>query len=242
MHDFGPRFRATMKWREKVVMTDEAVEYERKWNTLRGGHQPFAFTRNQRRQLKRWFDFLDEDGSGEIDATELRDPLLSTGVFAVPLLLEHSDFVRVPASATGICVFLLFVCLFVSVIICGRVICSAVLNVHVIAGRVCRVWWEAGIAQNIRDIDCLLGVMDSDTSGGIDFEEFLMVLKPPKDDADDGDANHAINVSGKAFAALQVRHGVDGVVPRATRSLSRAQLFPVYELTGGQLRISGLAK
>ncbi len=61
----------------------------------------------------------------------------------------------------------------------------------------------AGIAQNIRDIECLLSVVDSDTSGGIDFEEFLLVLQPqqPRTSAR---VDHAKQVSSHAFSALQV--------------------------------------
>ncbi len=54
-------------------------QVERKWCAKHGMEVPFAFSRPQRRQLRRWFDFLDDDHSGEIDSTELRDPLLSTG-------------------------------------------------------------------------------------------------------------------------------------------------------------------
>lgn len=42
----------------------------------------FRFGRETRSKLKSWFDFLDEDGSGEIEIAELSDPLLSTGLVA----------------------------------------------------------------------------------------------------------------------------------------------------------------
>lgn len=51
-----------------------------KWMTLRGMKTGFEFTREQKRELKRWFNFLDADGSGEINIEELEDPLLSTGI------------------------------------------------------------------------------------------------------------------------------------------------------------------
>jgi hypothetical protein len=34
---------------------------------------------SMRRQLRSWFDFLDKDGSGEIDIHELEDPLTCMG-------------------------------------------------------------------------------------------------------------------------------------------------------------------
>ena len=39
-----------------------------------------SFTPAQKRELRRWFDELDFDGSGEINAEELEDALLSTGM------------------------------------------------------------------------------------------------------------------------------------------------------------------
>ena len=49
------------------------------WMARRGLKTCFEFTREQKRELKRWFNFLDADGSGEINIEELEDPLLSTG-------------------------------------------------------------------------------------------------------------------------------------------------------------------
>jgi len=49
------------------------------WMARRGMKTGFEFTREQKRELKRWFNFLDADGSGEINIEELEDPLLSTG-------------------------------------------------------------------------------------------------------------------------------------------------------------------
>ena len=34
----------------------------------------------QKQKLKTWFDFIDADGSGEIDVDELEDPLTSLGL------------------------------------------------------------------------------------------------------------------------------------------------------------------
>jgi len=42
----------------------------------------FRFDRGTRAMLRSWFRFLDDDGSGEIEVTELEDPMLSTGLVA----------------------------------------------------------------------------------------------------------------------------------------------------------------
>lgn len=47
------------------------------WRQLR---VPSRFTRAELRQLRVWFQYMDSDGSGQIDVSELEDPMLSTGV------------------------------------------------------------------------------------------------------------------------------------------------------------------
>ena len=69
----------------------------------------------------------------------------------------------------------------------------------------CCCFMFSGIAQNIREIDCLLGIVDSDTSGGIDFEEFLNVLRPPKQSSYVSERDTEMAVSAQAFATLTVR-------------------------------------
>lgn len=53
--------------------------HESQWMAKHGTLDPKAFTRGMKRELRKWFDKLDTDGSGEIDCTELADPLISTG-------------------------------------------------------------------------------------------------------------------------------------------------------------------
>ena len=66
--------------REETLRTDELEQQSREWMARRDLKPAFAFTRAQRQELKKWFDFLDADHSGEIDLEELEDPLLSTGI------------------------------------------------------------------------------------------------------------------------------------------------------------------
>jgi len=49
-----------------------------------------GFTCQQKRKLRKWFDSLDDDGSGEISAEELRDPLISFG-----LAKTEEDVIRI---------------------------------------------------------------------------------------------------------------------------------------------------
>ena len=63
------------------------------WMTRHGLKTGFEFTREQKRELKRWFNFLDADGSGEINIEELEDPLLSTGVLRLAVALRAFTFV-----------------------------------------------------------------------------------------------------------------------------------------------------
>ena len=80
MHDFGSQSRSLARWREKLWLGDEQRSQEAKWFRQRACSAPFQFTPSQRRELKRWFDFIDSDASGEIDVEELMDPLLSAGI------------------------------------------------------------------------------------------------------------------------------------------------------------------
>ncbi|GMI39185.1 hypothetical protein TrCOL_g10445 [Triparma columacea] len=53
----------------------------------------FRWTVKQKRALRKWFDHLDEDKSGEIDVDELADPLLSTGIAST--IKEVQELIRV---------------------------------------------------------------------------------------------------------------------------------------------------
>ncbi len=77
--DFGPGFRSRAKWRASLAMNEDVSEHSRRWFEKHKCKPPFSFSRQQRKDLKRWFDFIDDDGSGEISVPELSDPLLSTG-------------------------------------------------------------------------------------------------------------------------------------------------------------------
>ena len=79
MDDFGPGFRSRSNWRAKQAAAAEYDQQARRWYQKHNSKPPFDFTLQQRRDLKRWFDFIDGDGSGEISIAELSDPLLSTG-------------------------------------------------------------------------------------------------------------------------------------------------------------------
>jgi hypothetical protein len=77
--DFGPGFRSRAKWRSSLAMAEDSGEHARRWYDKHRCKPPFSFSRQQRKDLRRWFDFIDDDGSGEISVPELSDPLLSTG-------------------------------------------------------------------------------------------------------------------------------------------------------------------
>ncbi|GMH46485.1 hypothetical protein TrRE_jg305, partial [Triparma retinervis] len=53
----------------------------------------FRWTVKQKRALRKWFDHLDEDKSGEVDVDELADPLLSTGIAST--IKEVQELIRV---------------------------------------------------------------------------------------------------------------------------------------------------
>jgi Ca2+-binding EF-hand superfamily protein len=58
---------------------------------------------------------------------------------------------------------------------------------------------STGIVRNWRDVEALLAAIDSNGNGTIDFEEFLMVLRPP-----DGEGNAGEADAQTAFSELQV--------------------------------------
>ena len=50
------------------------------WLQVTGRYPESRWSIQEKRSLKKWFDQLDRDGSGEIDIDELADPLLSAGL------------------------------------------------------------------------------------------------------------------------------------------------------------------
>jgi len=63
--------------KQELELHEESSE---RWIKRHGGIKKSAFTVGQKRELKRWFDQMDSDGSGTIDVQELEGPLLSTGI------------------------------------------------------------------------------------------------------------------------------------------------------------------
>ena len=66
----------------KIKETEEEIRdgETEKWLLCRKRYPEFRWTVKQKRALRKWFEHLDEDGSGEVDVDELADPLLSTGI------------------------------------------------------------------------------------------------------------------------------------------------------------------
>jgi hypothetical protein len=55
------------------------LQPERQWLQTRKMKLRFEFSFLQRQSLRKWFDSMDADGSGDISINELTDALLSTG-------------------------------------------------------------------------------------------------------------------------------------------------------------------
>ena len=62
------------------------------WLKKRKVFPEFRWTVKQKRALRKWFDQLDNDNSGEVDVQELADPLLSTGI--AKTMIEVVDLIR----------------------------------------------------------------------------------------------------------------------------------------------------
>ena len=62
------------------------------WLKKRNRFPEFRWTVKQKRALRKWFDQLDDDKSGEVDVDELADPLLSTGI--AKTMIEVVDLIR----------------------------------------------------------------------------------------------------------------------------------------------------
>ena len=68
-----------LKDQSRSQMLEDREVVESAWLAKRGQQKANQFTRAQKRELSRWFNMLDTDGSNHIDAHELADPLISTG-------------------------------------------------------------------------------------------------------------------------------------------------------------------
>jgi hypothetical protein len=72
------------KWLSQVnraFWLQQREKHERKWMAKRKMvDAQVRFTDEQRKELRKWFESLDADGSGEISFVELAGPLLSTGI------------------------------------------------------------------------------------------------------------------------------------------------------------------
>ncbi|GMH58561.1 hypothetical protein TrST_g7200 [Triparma strigata] len=81
-----PRIRRDVELDEETKKQLKATEDEirdgetEKWLLTRKRYPEFRWTVKQKRALRKWFDHLDDDRSGEVDVDELADPLLSTGI------------------------------------------------------------------------------------------------------------------------------------------------------------------
>ena len=53
---------------------------QKKWLQKQGKHHLFKFTDQELRELKRYFEHLDDDGGGSIGIEELETPLISLGI------------------------------------------------------------------------------------------------------------------------------------------------------------------
>ena len=64
---------------------------ERDWLGMHNMKQRFEFSFLQRVSLRKWFDSMDADGSGDISINELTDALLSTGTASCAAVASHDE-------------------------------------------------------------------------------------------------------------------------------------------------------
>ncbi|KAJ1415200.1 hypothetical protein B484DRAFT_334972, partial [Ochromonadaceae sp. CCMP2298] len=74
-------------------MEDLRQETTEQWCALRGKQMMEKHTNKDKRMLRKWFQQLDYDGSGEVNVEELQDPMLSSGI-----LKTREQVVRVLAN------------------------------------------------------------------------------------------------------------------------------------------------
>lgn len=81
------RVEGMRRWRRsqrqaQSLFKNKLKQNEQQWLASRNKVQRFEFSYSQKRALRRWFDSMDADGSGDISVNELADALLSTGTTA----------------------------------------------------------------------------------------------------------------------------------------------------------------
>lgn len=74
---------------------EELRWFQHRWLDKHGRNSSLKATRQQLALMRRWFDSLDADGSGEVGLDELEDPLVSVGLACsrddVQHLIEEVD-------------------------------------------------------------------------------------------------------------------------------------------------------
>ncbi|KAG3083719.1 hypothetical protein PI124_g6194 [Phytophthora idaei] len=94
-----------------VTNIEELRWFQHRWLDKHGRNSNLKTTREQLALMRRWFDSLDADGSGEVGLDELEDPLVSVGLAGsrddVQRLIEEVD-----ANGTGSVTFEAFLNLF----------------------------------------------------------------------------------------------------------------------------------
>ncbi|KAG6961626.1 hypothetical protein JG688_00008985, partial [Phytophthora aleatoria] len=94
-----------------VTNIEELRWFQHRWLDKHGRNSNLKTTREQLALMRRWFDSLDADGSGEVGLDELEDPLVSVGLAGsqddVQRLIEEVD-----VNGTGSITFDAFLNLF----------------------------------------------------------------------------------------------------------------------------------
>jgi hypothetical protein len=68
---------------------EELRWFQHRWLDKHGRNSSFKATREQLALIRRWFDSLDADGSGEVGLDELEDPLVSVGLARSRAEVQH---------------------------------------------------------------------------------------------------------------------------------------------------------
>ncbi|GMF12154.1 unnamed protein product [Phytophthora lilii] len=81
--------------RTDITNLEELRWFQHRWLDKHGRNSNLKATRQQLALMRRWFDSLDADGSGEVGLDELEDPLVSVGLASsrddVQHLIEEVD-------------------------------------------------------------------------------------------------------------------------------------------------------
>jgi len=99
------RVEGMRRWRRsqrqaQSLFKNKLKQNEQQWLASRNKVQRFEFSYSQKRALRRWFDSMDADGSGDISVNELADALLSTGLTRQRVEAERL-FYAVDVDGTG---------------------------------------------------------------------------------------------------------------------------------------------